>query len=200
MAISRLRLGFCLAVAVISAAIADPIVESASNAGWFGAGNFTDHSSIDVVPALIAGIVLLTLYLVRKAHLLVVERCASTLVAILPVVFVLQIIALYVIETSEQLVVWHHMLGPGVWLGGPAPVSVAVHAVIGGAVAFAMLRSNRRLARTTLRVIALIRAIVVARFVFERPLATRWIAKLSVAAARPVLCRIGERAPPALAL
>ena len=43
----------------MAAAIADPLVEFASNAGWFGAGNFTDHSNLDVVPALFAGVALL---------------------------------------------------------------------------------------------------------------------------------------------
>ena len=55
--IRAIRFWFCLAAAVIAAAIADPVVEFASNHGAFGAGNFTDHSSLDVVPALIAGLI-----------------------------------------------------------------------------------------------------------------------------------------------
>ena len=39
--------------------------------GWFGRGSFTDHSNLDVVPALLAGVALMTLYLFRKARLVV---------------------------------------------------------------------------------------------------------------------------------
>ncbi len=37
----NVRWGFCAALAVISATIADPLVEFASNAGCFGRGSFT---------------------------------------------------------------------------------------------------------------------------------------------------------------
>src|SRR5208283_1357179 len=46
---------FCGTVAILAAALADPLVEFASNAGLFGGGAFTDHSMLDVLPALIAG-------------------------------------------------------------------------------------------------------------------------------------------------
>ena len=198
--ISRLRLDFCLAIAVISAAIADPIVEFASNAGWFGAGSFTDRSNIAVVPALLAGVILLALYLVCKAHALIADRRRSAPIAFLPTVFVLQILVLYVIETSEQLLVWHHTLGSAIWLGGPLPVSLAIHATIGAVIALAMLRSKRGLARTTLRVIALIHAIATRRFALERSLAARSDGNHRFTVSWPVLRAIGERAPPAFAL
>jgi hypothetical protein len=47
-------LGLCSAV--LAAAIADPLVEFASNAGWFGPGNFTDRSNLDVGPVFALGI------------------------------------------------------------------------------------------------------------------------------------------------
>ena len=61
-------LGLC--AAVLAAAIADPLVECASNAGWFGPGNFTDRSNLDVGPVFALGIATLALYLVRRARVL----------------------------------------------------------------------------------------------------------------------------------
>src|SRR5579863_7532885 len=60
---TAIKIWFCAAVAMIAAAIADPLVESASNAGWFGPGNFTDHSTWDVVPAFLVGLFFVALYL-----------------------------------------------------------------------------------------------------------------------------------------
>ena len=60
---SSLRLWFCVGGAFIAAAIADPIVESAANPRWFGPGRLTDHSNLDVLPALLAGTFLMLLYI-----------------------------------------------------------------------------------------------------------------------------------------
>jgi hypothetical protein len=195
-----MRLGFCLAVAVIGAAIADPIVEYASNAGWFGAGNFTDHSTLDVVPALLAGVGLFGFYLVRKARALVADRGSEQLFGLLPTALALQILVLYVMETSEQFVVWHHMLGPTVWLGAPPPISVAIHALICVGVVLAMRRSRRALAATTLRVIALIQAIATFPVTFEKPLPAHRATQLHIKVLLPVLSAVGVRAPPVSAL
>jgi hypothetical protein len=183
-------------VAVISAAIADPIVEFASNAGWFGAGRFTDHSNLDVVPALIAGVGLLVLYLVRKARAIVLERSSLGLGALLPLIFTLQILTLYAMETAEQLVVWRHVLGPTVWLGAPAPISIAIHATICCGVVLAILRSRRALATTTLRVIRIIQAIATLGIAREKPPATRGIWQICFKELIPVLGAVCERAPP----
>jgi hypothetical protein len=193
---SQFQLGFCLAAAVISDSFADPIVESASNAGWFGTGSFTDHSSANVLPTLFAGAVLLAFYFVRRARVIAAQNRADTLARVLPAIFVLQLGALYVMETFEQLAVWRHTLGPTVWLGAPAPTSIAIHAAICAAVAFALLRSKRRLAAATLRVMAIVTAIATRSAVPEKPLATHRTARVRVQALLPVLCTIGERAPP----
>lgn len=193
-----MRLGFCIALAVISAGLADPLVEFGSNAGWFGAGNFTDRSSIDVVPAILAGIVLLTLYFVRKARAVVAERSGSALGAVLPTIFALQMLALYVMETSEQLLVWHHPLGPTIWLGGPAPVSVAIHATICTIVAVLLARSKRQIARTTLRVIAIVTAIAAYAAPAGTPVARR-VRRIRFKNILPVSGAFGERAPPVAA-
>ena len=194
---SSIRWGFCAALAVISAALADPLVEFGSNAGWFGRGTFTDHCNLDVVPALVAGAGLMILYLIRKARLVVCGRAFPLGVArLLPTIFAVQIVALYAMETVEQLVVAGHVLGPTIWLGAPPAVSLAIHAGICVAVTLTFGRSIRTLAATTLRVIRLIRAIatlavrnggIVAGRIFEAPCLSDFA---------PVLCRIGERAPP----
>lgn len=195
--VSRFRLGFSLAVAVIATAIADPIVEFASNAGWFGSGSYTDHSNLDIVPALLAGVGLLALLLVRRAPaILAGQALPSGIAALLPTIFTLQVVTLYLMESAEQLIVWGHAFGPTVWLGGPPAISLAIHAAICLAVTFAIARSKRTLAATTLRVIRLITAI--ASFT-ERATAPVPVCRTRNACFKkflPVLCTIGERAPP----
>ena len=193
----RFRFGFCLAVAVIAAAIADPIVEFAANAGSLGSGALTDRSNLDVIPALILGVALLALHVIRRSRTILAGRIPrGGLVLALPVIFVLQLATLYVMETLEQFVVWGHAFAPGVWLGGPLAWSLAIHAAVGCAVAVGIARSRRRLAATTLRVIRLVRAIVLRALTPEKPLATRQHTFVCCKELLPVLGAIGERAPP----
>jgi hypothetical protein len=197
---SRARLGFCASVAVIAAAIADPLIEFASNAGWFGAGSFTDRSNLDVVPALLAGVVLLGIFLARKARALLTDRrLPGRARELVPIALALQICVLYVMETAEQFVTAGHALGPTVWLGGPVLVSLTVHAVVCAAVTAAILRLRRVLAETALRAIAFIASIVKRTGQNARPLAMRPVARVRAKARLPILCTIGERAPPAAA-
>jgi hypothetical protein len=198
--LSRSRFGFCLAVAVIAAAVADPIVEFSANAGWFGSTAFTDHSNLDVFPALILGVALMALYFVRRSRAILAGRTMSTGIAVMiPAIFVLQMATLYVMETLEQLVVWGHPLAAGVWLGGPLLVSMAVHAAVCSVVAFVIARSRRRLAATTLRVIRLVHALVTFAATSEKPLAARGPARVCIKELLPVICAIGKRAPPIVA-
>jgi hypothetical protein len=196
---SSKRALFCLAVAVITAAVADPIVEFASNSGWFGPGNFTDRSNLDVFPALVVGVGVLALYLIgRAAAILAGTALPRRLVSLVPAIFILQIVALYAMETAEQIIVGGHALGPTVWLGGPIFASLAIHAAFCLAVTFWMARSVRGLAVATLRVIALIKAIAAfPTHAVEIPPSRRWDEPCFVQLG-PVLCRIGERAPPLL--
>lgn len=194
------RWGFCAALAVISAAMADPLVEFASNAGWFGRGNFTDHSNLDVVPALLAGVALMTVYLFRKARLVLSGRAFPRGIApLLPAIFALQLLALYGMETAEQLVVAGHLFGPAVWLGAPPLISLAIHAAVCAGVSLWFGRSIRTLATTTLRVIRLIRAIATLAARSCAVPARRTFAARCFKDLAPVLCSIGERAPPVVA-
>jgi hypothetical protein len=196
---SSKRIPFCLAVAVIAAAVADPLVEFASNAGWFGSGSFTDRSNLDVFPALVVGVGVLALYLIGRAGaILAGTALPRRIVSLVPAIFVLQVAALYVMETAEQFVVGGHVLGPTVWLGAPILASLAIHAAFCLTVTFWIARSARGLAVTTLRIMRLIKATAsFAAHAFEMLLPRRCDER-SFRQLVPVLCRIGERAPPLL--
>lgn len=183
----------------MAAAIADPIVEFASNAGWFGPGNFTDRSNLDVFPALAAGLLLLVLYLVRAAPaLLAGEIRSSGIVARLPLIFATQIAVLFAMESAEQLAVHGAILGPTIWLGGPLFISLGFHAAVCVALTSWLSRSSPRLAATALRVIALIKAIgTLAAHAPGAPAPQRF-GERCVARRAPVVGPAGERAPPLL--
>jgi hypothetical protein len=194
--ISSARFGFCCAIAVIAAAIADPLVEFASNAGWLGPGSFTDRSNLDVFPALLAGVALLAVFMARKARAVLAGSTIPLGLRDLPLIFVLQIVTLYSMETAEQLITAGHVLGPMTWLGGPLPISLAVHGVFCFAVTLAIVRSRRALAATTLRVIRLITAIATFAARVPLPIPARRFEAVSFKELLSVLCVVGERAPP----
>ena len=113
---SSFRLWFCVGVAFIAAAIADPIVEFAANARWFGPGRFTDHSNLDVLPALLAGTLLLFLYIGLRVRSEIAgpqwprtlirgcdEAFGSAFVGLVPLAYCLQILVLYVWRVASKL-------------------------------------------------------------------------------------------------
>lgn len=206
-----LRTWFCVGVAVIAAALADPLVEFASNAGAFGACNCTDRSNADVFPTLLAGLLLAArfLYLRVREHCTGAARSRpswlrpmsdalrpAVLRRLLPAIFALQLGVLFAIETAEQFAVGGHLLGGAIWLGAPAPISLAIHAAFCVAVTFVAARALRALTATAVRIVDLVlRAVALAARApagtfasFLRPVPFRRLV--------PVGCRIGERAPP----
>jgi hypothetical protein len=195
--ISSIRLGLCLTIAVIAAATADSIVEFASNAGWLGAGTFTDRSNLDIIPALLFGVGLLALYMIRRAHAVLAGRAIPRRIAVLlPTVFVLQMATLYAMETLEQLVVWGHAFAATVWLGGPVTISLGIHAAICLTVTYAIARSGRALAATTLRVVRFVAAIASFAAQGRALVTTRRLESPFYKASFPIACSLGERAPP----
>jgi hypothetical protein len=152
-----IRLWFCIAAAVIAAAIADPLVEGISNAGWFGPGSYTDHSNLDVLPTLALGAILVVLYLVvrvRRDLLRVSDDALHTKVSRLLVpIFGLQLALLASMETVEQIIVAGHSLGSTIWLGGPIWFSLSVHAAVCLAVSFGLANILRAWTSTTVRII-----------------------------------------------
>jgi hypothetical protein len=198
--ISLTRFGLPTAIAVVAAALADPIVEFASNSGWFGSGSFTDHSNVDILPALLVGVSLLAFYMVRRARAVLAGEVLQRGVALsLPAIFALQLVALYVMETAEQLVVWRHVLSRTAWLGGPLPMSLTIHAILCIAVALTIARSKRALAATTLRVMRILAAIAVFSARATRPILPARFDSICSKELLQLLCSIGERAPPTVA-
>ncbi len=209
---SSFRLWFCLAVAVLSAAVADPLVEWASNAGLFGPGNFTDHSNLDVLPALLVGSVFVLLYVALRVRSLLVspgklppellraskDALRGGICGLLPAAFGFQILTLFLMETAEQFAVAGHGLGGTIWLGAPILVSLALHAVACAIGAFAVAYAVRVLAATTLRIIRLVRALATFPLHGKPSIARRRASIVYLSDSRPVLCQIGERAPPLL--
>jgi len=203
-----LRIWFCLGVATIAAAIADPLVEFASNAHWFGPGRFTDRSNLDVLPALIAGVLLVAAYFALKirsglAHAGTAPNlfrefdraCSPELTSLLPTAFALQILTLFTMESAEQLTIWGHLGGPTLWLGGPPAISLLVHAVTCVLVAFAAMKFASVMGATTVRVLRFIRSLSALTPIAPRP--SKLLLDI-VIFAQFILADIGigERAPP----
>jgi hypothetical protein len=207
-----IKIWFCLAVAMIAASLADPLVEFASNSGWFGPGAFTDNSNWNVVPALLVGLLFVALHFylrvrshfaeAQKAELNWLKLASDALGAriryLIPVIFAVQVLALYVIETSEQLVTYGHPLGGSIWLGGPIAASLTTHAVVCCVIALAVSWLVRALAAATIRLVTLVRAFAILQVREPRPNFLSRARRISAGRSTRVLCRIGERAPPFL--
>ncbi len=184
-------------------------MEFASNHGAFGSGNFTDHSSLDVVPALIAGVVAagLAVALRVRSHLADAngpspdwlaasdKALGSGLGRLLPIAFALQIAALYSMETLEQIAVYGHDLGGALWLGAPLVYGLAAHAVACVAIVFALARGVGALAGATVRVLGLIRTFVNREAQRSAESAMRGHNRV-LALPHFAFCCLGERAPP----
>jgi hypothetical protein len=173
----RARLAFITASAITAAALADPLTESLSNAGRFGAGRFTDQSNADVAPALAAGVFFALLFIVALARRMLSGRAAAGsrprqgaeppptplgALRLFPSIFGLQIGVLFAMETLEQIAVDGHTLGGTIWLGGPIAVSLAIHAVVGIVVALTLARTLQWLARRVVTVITCARRLSIA--------------------------------------
>lgn len=208
---TSVRLWFCVATAIIAAAIANPCVELASNVGWFGPGRFTDGSNLDVVPALLVGLAVIAWYVgVRIREVSSGERAevipqrvvanhafATELLMVLLAAFSIQMLVLFAMETAEQVFVYGHALGGWVWLGGPLIPSFTAHALFCILTTLALAMLLYRFERNAGRV---------ARFILYAGRRSRdAYASLHSRKDSPVLhspslhSRIGERAPPRLA-
>jgi hypothetical protein len=200
---------FCLAAAWTGAAVVDPLVERLSNGGAFGTGSFTDHSNLDVIPALsiglafalavVFGVVRRTLgrrnYAPEWLRPFALASSDASVAGLLPAIAVLQLGVVWLMETLEQIVVAGHPLGGTVWLGGPPAISVAMHAA-GAVVATVLLaRTIRWTARTLVDVVAYVCAALQVRA--PRPALVTVRADLAPARFRaPYLAARAGRAPP----
>jgi hypothetical protein len=197
MARASIKLWFCLVAAVAAAAIADPIVEAASNAGWFGPGSFTDRSNADVVPAIALSLVFAGLYLASRVRQMPARIVAGSAVwKLLPLIYVLQIATLYVMESCEQYVVAGHLLGPFTWLGGPIAISLCAHAVACVLATFIVSRLLEILYGKTAQLVRLVRVLVTRTGLTNRATFVRVAGDVALHPSLCALCLLGERAPP----
>ncbi len=139
------RGGYLVGAALIAAALGDPLVETVSNTGIFGT-HYSDTNHLSVVPTLVAGLLLLLVIIGLRC----VEMCkdsaggrndwlvdVATAVSTrspaqdFPCVFGMQLGALFVMESTEQVLLGGKLLGGTIWLGGPVAFSLLSHAFIG---------------------------------------------------------------------
>ncbi len=155
------RFSFLAAVALIAAAVADPVVESIANSGILG-GRYEDNNHLFVTPVLLIG----GAFILRVLTLRCLDVWRSTsgsrnwLVDVakefserstlqdLPYVFGMQLAALFLMESAEQLAVGGRLLGGTAWLGGPILFSLLAHAMVGAVCLCALESFLRALLRT----------------------------------------------------
>lgn len=124
------RLPFLFAVAFVAAGLGDPVVESVSNTGIFG--HYVDNNHLGVVPTLLAGAVVIAEVLVLRfveAWRRSTNRSRGSLIDIardfgsrsvardFPLIFGLQLLSVFAMESGEQLVAGGKLLGGTSWLG-----------------------------------------------------------------------------------
>jgi hypothetical protein len=207
---TAVKVWFCFAVAAVAASIADLAVESASNAGFFGPGNLTDHSQCDIAPCLLAGLVFVVMhcfYRVRKLlHAPQLSRSSTQIndpslvrssLRLLPAIYGLQLLVLYVMETAEQWVVYHHLLGGSVWVGGPVTISLTFHAFVCLLITVAAALLLRAFAEVTARLVQLVAALIL-RFRYHQQAFRIFCSQPQALSTLRALCWVDERAPPGL--
>lgn len=162
---------YLVAVALVAAALGDPVVESVANTGVLG-GRYADNNHLSVIPALVVGASLVLIVLAARC-IDVLRSAASSGDWLLeaarifaarspsrdvPAVFVMQLVALFLMESSEQLALGGKLLGGTAWLGGPIVFSLLAHGLIGagclvalGSFMRAMLRTLAALVRIVIR-------------------------------------------------
>ncbi len=207
------RIPFLIAVALVAAAIADPVVESISNTGIFG-GHYADDNHTGVIPTLLAGLLLvLEIAAVRcfqslrsstgsTDRLRDVARgfSARSPAQDLPYVLALQFAVLFMLESTEQLLVGGKLLGGTVWLGGPICFSLLTHALIGSGSLLLVRRLIRAISTALFSLVRIaIEFILIARVFGERgAVLRRRDAPAHLRAQTPHVRQIGGRAPPLL--
>lgn len=201
---------FRMAVAVSAAAVANPLIEWLSDTGTFGPGRFTDRSNLDVIPALTVAFALGMLFVIVLARRMFsrnsyppqwLRRYAgeigpASVRRMLPSIFVLQLIALFGMETLEQIATAGHPLGGTIWLGGPAAFSIAGHFLSCIVFAWALFHGLHWSARTIVRAVRI--ALEILRRILQPPAVPHSSFNVSVRpkCIEPYLRALHGRAPP----
>jgi hypothetical protein len=204
------RTWFCLAVATIAAAAGSLTVESASVAGRFGPGDFSDHSNWDIPPAFVLGLLFVTLYIFTRARAALTTRsekygtfptAVHSVVGkypwqLVPATFAIQIAVLFSMENLEQLVTVGRILPNNVWLGGPTLIALGVHCVICIAMTFIAAFVLRTFAEATVDIIRRILEFVSLPICDTSSIIVMRQSDLKEVQLLRASCGIAERAPP----
>ncbi len=205
------RVPYLVAIALVAAAVGDPLVESISNTGVFGAA-YHDGNQLSVGPTLlVAGALAFALAACRIVAtwrgsrdgegdwIVDVARRAGSVSPLrdLPVVFGAQLVTVFAMETVEQMVSGGTLQTGLAWLGAPIAFSLAIHALI--CIVLALT-----LARVCSGIMATVESLVRAALRFVLTVAEingqcRFIAHrfpCHVRAQSPHVRQIGGRAPP----
>jgi len=141
---NRSRLPSLTAVALIGAALGDPLIESISNTGVFGRG-YTDNNHLSIVPVLVLAVLFACEILAARgltmwrqgarAPLDQLRKVASrmgggSLLHDLPVVLGMQLTAVFLMENAEQIAVGGGFVGGTAWLGAPVAISLLGHVLV----------------------------------------------------------------------
>jgi hypothetical protein len=139
-----IRVVFACSAALLAATAGDAALEGISNAGILWHGHYTDRSSLNLLPAfLVAALAIVTtlcLLVRRQAReagasmrslLLSSSRSLAKqdVVRLLPAIFLLQMLVLFSIETTEQFAVYGRCFGGTLWMGAPVVASLFGHAL-----------------------------------------------------------------------
>lgn len=189
--------------------MADLLIEGLANRGVFGHARYTDGSDAVNGPVAVLGAIFLLrfLYLRVRRALFAGEAgpaaasaaghapAPAAIASRLGMIFVVQIGALWVMETYEQFAVVGHGFGGTVWLGGPVAMSLAIHLLVCVVTAFSARAVLRALEPRALRLLRALLALLGTVGTAHRPRFSRGLAPVIVLPYF-VLCRIGVRAPP----
>jgi hypothetical protein len=209
------RLPFLAAIALVSAAIGDACVESISNTGVFGTGYFDDNQ-LSVVPTLLAG-ALLVLEVIAARCIDIVRgvtrarnddwlvSAASSIsarppVRDLPLVFAMQIVALFGMESIERIVIGGHAEFGLAWLGAPIVFGLAAHFAVCVSGAMLLTWLTKTIVATFASLVRIVVSFIILAHARTAPLS--FFDDLDIAAFLRALSaharHIGGRAPPPL--
>jgi hypothetical protein len=168
----RSRLPVAVAAALLAAGLGDPLVESISGTGIFGAG-YADQNHLGVMPVLVAAATVLAAWFVVRCsdglrRALRGERMASAVAAAgaplgedLPLVVALQLAIVFLMEFAEAALAGTPLQSGIGWLGAPLGWALACYACVALVALFGVHRFARamsgacaRIVRAALEVIA----------------------------------------------
>jgi hypothetical protein len=142
------RIPLLVAIALLGAAIGDPLVETIANSGVLGSG-YADNNHSSVIPTLIVAAALALMLIGLECRRLLQGRgeARERPLVDIPCVILLQLGVLFIMESGEQLFGEGGLLGGTAWLGGPVVFSLLAHACIGAICTVLVVRGMRAIVR-----------------------------------------------------